>query len=215
MNLEKYIDHTLLKPTATAGDINKLCLEAKNHNFYAVCVNSAYIPLARDLLSGTDINLAGVVGFPLGAMATEVKKAEAIYCLEKGANEIDVVINLGWFKSKEYKKTLSELSDLKKNMENHILKVIIETCYLTEDEKIEATKLVMDSGADFVKTSTGFGPGGATFEDVALMKNVVGNQIKIKASGGIKDRVTALKYIEMGVSRLGTSSGVEIIQGNQ
>ena len=211
MELEKYIDHTLLKPTAKESDIRKLCKEARTYDFYAVCVNSCYVPLAFEELRDTEISIAAVVGFPLGAMASELKIAEANYCVQQGASEIDVVMNLGWFKSGKYDKVMNELSTLKKEIEDKILKVIIETCYLEDVEITEACKLVLESGADFVKTSTGFGTGGATFEDVALMKNVVGNRIKIKASGGIRDRETALRYIEMGVARLGTSSGVKII----
>ncbi len=211
MNLEKYIDHTLLKPTATEEEIQRLCKEARTYEFCAVCVNSCYIPLAAELMQGSKVKIAAVVGFPLGAMSTEAKLFEAKYCLDHGASEIDVVMNLGWFKSGFTNKVVDELIALKRAMGNAVLKVIIETCYLTEEEIVTACKLVVESGADFVKTSTGFGPGGATFKDVALMRQAVGDTIKIKASGGIRDRETAIKYIEMGVSRLGTSSGVKII----
>lgn len=212
MDLSKYIDHTLLKPTATIQEIQSLCEEAIKYHFYAVCVNSSYIPLAERELKDTGIKLAAVVGFPLGAMAKNVKIAEAEYCIENGADEIDVVMNLGIFKSGKYNAVLEELVDIKKAIGDKVLKVIIETCYLSEEEIILASKLVMDSGADFVKTSTGFGDGGATFKDVELMKKTVGNSIKIKASGGIKDRQTALKYIEIGASRLGTSSGIKLVE---
>lgn len=211
MKLERYIDHTLLNPTATAAEIQKLCEEALNYNFFAVCVNSSNLPLASGILEGSEINIASVVGFPLGAMASEAKQAEAEYCINQGADEIDVVINLGWLKSGHYKKVLDELRDLKKISGNRVLKVIIETCYLGEQEIVTASNLVVESGADFVKTSTGFGSGGATFKDVALIKNAVKDKINIKASGGIRDRETAIKYIEMGVARLGTSSGVKIL----
>lgn len=212
MDLSKYIDHTLLKPTATIQEIQSLCEEAIKYHFYAVCVNSSYIPLAERELKDTGIKLAAVVGFPLGAMAKNVKIAEAEYCIENGADEIDVVMNLGIFKSGKYNAVLEELVDIKKAIGDKVLKVIIETCYLSEEEIILASKLVMDSGADFVKTSTGFGDGGATFKDVELMKKTVGSSIKIKASGGIKDRQTALKYIEIGASRLGTSSGIKLVE---
>lgn len=212
MKLEKYIDHTLLKPTATEADIQRLCDEAKTYGFYAVCVNSSYVPLAYKALKDSKIKIAAVVGFPLGAMSTESKLFEARYCLDRGADEIDVVINLGWLKSGFTKKVLEELITLKRTIGNAVLKVIIETCYLTEEEKIMATGLVVDAGADFVKTSTGFGTDGASFEDVVLMKKVVGDKVRIKASGGIRDRETAIKYIELGASRLGTSSGVKIIE---
>ena len=212
MDLNTYIDHTLLKPTATIEEIQSLCKEAIKYNFYAVCVNSSYIPLAEKELKDTGIKLAAVVGFPLGAMATKIKIAEAQYCIANGADEIDVVMNLGSFRSGKYDEVLNELVDLKQAIGDKVLKVIIETCYLSEEEIISASKLVMDSGADFVKTSTGFGSGGATFKDVELMKRTVGNATKIKASGGIKDRETALKYIEIGAARLGTSSGIKLVQ---
>ena len=211
MKLEKYIDHTLLKPTASEEEIRILCEEARTYNFYAVCVNSCYLDLATAELKGTPIKLAAVVGFPLGAMASEVKVAEAQYCIEHGADEIDVVMNIGWFKSGQYDRVQEELSQIKKAIGDAVLKVIIETCFLSDEEKFTASELVLASGADFVKTSTGFGGGGATPEDVALMKKAVENKIRIKASGGIRDRETALRYIEMGVARLGTSSGVKII----
>ena len=211
MNLEKYIDHTLLKPTATEEEIRKLCDEAKTYDFYAVCVNSCYVGLASEVLKDSGIKVAAVVGFPLGAMATEAKMAEAAYCIEHGADEIDVVMNIGWFKSGFLDRVQNELTQLKKVLGKAVLKVIIETSYLTDEEKFRATQLVVASGADFVKTSTGFGGGGATFEDVELMKKAVDKNILIKASGGIRDRETAIRYIEMGVARLGTSSGVKII----
>ena len=211
MKLEKYIDHTLLKPTASEEEIRKLCEEARTFSFYAVCVNSCYLDLAPAELKDSGVKLAAVVGFPLGAMATEVKIAEARYCIEHGADEIDVVMNIGWFKSGQYDRVQNELSQLKKAIGDAVLKVIIETCFLSDEEKSIASQLVVASGADFVKTSTGFGGGGATPEDVAIMKKAVGDKIRIKASGGIRDRETALLYIEMGVARLGTSSGVKII----
>ena len=211
MNLEKYIDHTLLKPTASEEDILKLCTEAKTYDFYAVCVNSCYLELASEELRDTGIKVAAVVGFPLGAMATEAKMAEASYCIEHGADEIDVVMNIGWFKSGNFQKVQDELTRIKNTIGEAVLKVIIETSYLTDEEIVKASQMVVASGADFVKTSTGFGGGGATFEDVELMKKAVDNQILIKASGGIRDRETAVRYIEMGVARLGTSSGVKII----
>lgn len=211
MELQQYIDHTLLKPTARPEDIKRLCQEALDYKFFAVCVNSVYIPLAKDELEGSDVKLAAVIGFPLGAMATSVKIQEAAYCLEQGADEIDMVINLGWLKSGAYTDVLNELKSLKAITTDRILKVIIETCYLSEEEIVKACELVVEAGADFVKTSTGFGTGGATFKDVALMKATVGEKARIKASGGIRDRDTALKYVQMGVSRLGTSSGIRII----
>lgn len=212
MELNKYIDHTLLKPTATDKQIRALCKEAMEYNFYAVCVNSSYVPLAFKELEGSNVKLAAVAGFPLGAMATELKIAEAQYCKANGADEIDVVMNLGLFKSGDLEAVKRELTMIKESLGQVILKVIIETCYLSTEEIVHASRLVMESGADFVKTSTGFGDGGATLEDVALMHKTVDGKIMVKASGGIRDRETALKYIEMGASRLGTSSGIKIIQ---
>ena len=211
MKLEKYIDHTLLKPSATEDDIRNLCEEAKTYDFYAVCVNSSYVDLVVKELKDTSIKVAAVAGFPLGAMATEAKIAEAKYCIEHGAHEIDVVMNIGWFKSGEYDKVQNELAMIKEAIDDTVLKVIIETSYLLDDEKFKASQLVLASGADFVKTSTGFGGGGASMEDVVLMKKAVQDKIRIKASGGIRDRETAIRYIEMGAARLGTSSGVKIV----
>jgi len=210
MNLEQYIDHTLLKPTARPSDIVDLCVEAKTHQFYAVCINSCYVPLAKKELAGSGVKLAAVIGFPLGAMATDSKVSEATYCIEHGADEIDMVINLGWLKSGRFEKVKNEIKNIKDAIGNGILKIIIETCYLTDIEKRKACALALEAKADFVKTSTGFGTHGATLEDVQLMKEVVGDAMKIKASGGIKDKTTALRYIEMGVSRIGTSSGIAI-----
>ncbi len=211
MQLEHYIDHTILKPTATVSDIKKLCKEAKAYNFYAVCVNGCHTDLAKKELEYSKIKLAIVVGFPLGAISTETKTFEAMEGIKKGADEIDMVINIGWLKSGEYSLVRNEISQIKKAIGDKILKVIIETCYLTTEEKQKACQLAVEAKADFVKTSTGFGSGGATFEDVELMKNSVGDKAKIKASGGIKNRKTALRYIKLGASRLGTSSGISIV----
>lgn len=211
MQLEQYIDHTLLKPTATIPDIKKLCAEANTHNFYAVCINSSYVPLAKKVLSGSKVNIAAVIGFPLGAMATHSKICEAEYCIEQGADEIDMVINLGCLKSGCLDKVKNEIKEIKEAIGAKVLKVIIETCYLTQEEKRTACLLTVEAGADFVKTSTGFGSGGATYADIQLMKDVVGSAVQLKASGGIKDKNTALRFIEMGVSRIGTSSGIAII----
>ncbi len=210
MQIRDYIDHTLLKPTATPADIKKLCNEGLEHRFYAVCVNGCYTQQAKEELRNTDVKVASVIGFPLGAMSTNSKIFEAKDCVDNGADEIDMVINIGWLKSGKYDWVQDEIAGIKKAIGDKVLKVIIETCYLTEEEKIKACELVMNSGAEFVKTSTGFGGGGATLQDVRLMKDVVGDKVKIKASGGVKDRATALKYIALGVSRIGTSSGIEI-----
>ena len=210
--LNSYIDHTLLKPTATADEIITLCEEAKTYRFYAVCVNSCYLELARKSLKGSEVKLAAVVGFPLGAMATGAKLAETRYCLEQGADEIDMVMNLGWFKSGMQEEVVEEIRQMKALIGDKVLKVILETCYLTADEIRLACAICLEGGADFVKTSTGFGPGGATLEAVGVMKESVGNQTGIKASGGIRDRETALKYIRAGATRIGTSSGVNMME---
>lgn len=211
MALEDFIDHTNLKPTATIADIQKLCEEAKSYNFYAVCVNGCHVPIAKEALKNTSVKVAAVIGFPLGAMSTKAKVFEATDCIGNGADEIDMVINIGWLKSKLHDAVREEIKAIKQAIGDNILKVIIETCYLTDEEKEKACALAIEGQADFVKTSTGFGTGGATFEDVRLMKKIVGGKAKIKASGGIKDKETAQKYINMGVSRIGTSSGPDLI----
>lgn len=216
MTLNKYIDHTLLKPTATPTDIKNLCIEAKENKFYAVCVNGSYVELAVSMLKDTEIKVAAVVGFPLGAMTQNIKVAEAKDCVSKGAGEIDMVINLGLLKAGHLKAVEDEIAAIKEAIgDNVVLKVIIETCYLSKEEKIAACKAAMNAKANFVKTSTGFGAGGATTEDVQLMKETVGNKLEIKASGGIKNRETALKYIEFGASRLGTSAGIALVTENE
>lgn len=215
MQIQDYIDHTILKPTATIQDIEQLCSEAKDNGFYAVCVNGCYVGLAKQELQNSTVKVAAVIGFPLGAMSTKAKMNEAIDCVSNGADEIDMVINIGWLKSGKNDLVEEEIGKIKKAIGDTILKVIIETCFLTEEEKSIAIKATLNAKADFVKTSTGFGTGGATLEDIKLMKAVVGNSVKIKASGGIKDRGTALKYIALGVSRIGTSSGVAIVSKKQ
>ncbi|MEJ1222473.1 deoxyribose-phosphate aldolase [Sediminicola sp. 1XM1-17] len=213
MGLETYIDHTLLNPTATDHAIINLCAEAKKYQFYGVCVNGCHIPLAKRELKGSPVHLVAVIGFPLGAMSTASKVGEAEDCIANGADEIDMVLNVGWLKSKEFDLVLEEIKKIKQVLGNTILKVIIETCYLTDEEKIKACKLIELAKADYVKTSTGFGPEGATIKDISLLKKTVGNNIKIKASGGIKNREMALKYIELGADRIGTSSGINIVTG--
>ncbi|MGB5459910.1 MAG: deoxyribose-phosphate aldolase [Eudoraea sp.] len=212
MQIERYIDHTLLKPTATPDAIRQLCAEAREFNFFAVCVNSCYVALAKDELKDSGIKIAAVVGFPLGAMSTKAKVFEAQFCVDHGADEIDMVINIGWLKFGEYGLVKDEITKLKQAIGSRKLKVIIETCYLTAEEKKIASMLVVEGNADFVKTSTGFGSGGATFDDIELIKRVIKDKIQIKASGGIKDKKTAIRYLNMGVSRLGTSSGIEIVK---
>ena len=213
MDINKYIDNTTLKAMAQKEEIKKLCDEAKEYKFYSVCVNGSNVAYAYEQVKDSDVKVAAVVGFPLGAMSMEAKIFESKKAIEDGASEIDMVINIGALKDKDYDYVEKEISEIKKEIGNNILKVIIETCYLTDDEKIKACELSVAAKADFVKTSTGFGTGGATFEDVKLMKEVVGNKAQVKASGGVKNFKTVKKYIELGATRLGTSSGIEIIKG--
>ena len=206
MDIAKYIDYTLLKATATPADIEKLCKEALEYGFYSVCVNSGYVPLAAEQLKGSKVKVCTVVGFPLGAMSTQAKLYEASVALSQGAQEIDMVLNVGLFLSGNVAKVLDEIALLKQETGNRVLKVIIETCYLNDDQKRLASQVCVDAGADFVKTSTGFGTGGATLADVQLIREVVGDRAKIKASGGIRDKQTALQYISLGVDRIGASA---------
>ena len=187
MNLSRYIDHTVLKATTEPKDIIKLCAEAKEHKFFSVCVNGCYVELAAKELKGTDVKVCAVIGFPLGAMPTKAKIFEAKTCIEDGASEIDMVINVGMLKAGETEYVKNEIAAIKEAIGKNVLKVIIENCYLTDDEKKIATQLCLDAGADFVKTSTGFGTGGATFEDIMLMKGIVGDKAELKAAGGVRD----------------------------
>ena len=212
MELNKYIDHTILKATASSSDVQKLCEEAIEHKFYSVCVNGCYVADAKQLLQGTDVKIAAVVGFPLGAMTTAAKVFEAKEAVENGASEIDMVINVAKLKDGEFEYVENEIRQIKEAIGDNVLKVIIETCYLTDEEKVKACELSLVAKADFVKTSTGFGTGGATYEDVKLMKSVVGDNAKVKASGGVRDKETAQKYVELGAERLGTSSGIDIVK---
>lgn len=206
MDIAKYIDYTLLKATATPADIEKLCKEALEYGFYSVCVNSGYVSLAEEQLKGSKVKVCTVVGFPLGAMSTQAKLYETSVALSQGAQEIDMVLNVGLFLSGNVAKVLDEIALLKQETGDRVLKVIIETCYLNDDQKRLASQVCVDAGADFVKTSTGFGTGGATLADVQLIREVVGDRAKIKASGGIRDKQTALQYISLGVDRIGASA---------
>ncbi len=214
MKLNTYIDHTLLKPTATIDDIIKLCKEAKEYEFFSVCVNSCYVKLAKKQLKKSKVKVCSVIGFPLGAMSTKAKVCEAEQALKDGADEIDMVINVGLLKSNDLKKVYRDIKSVKKVMPKNTLKVILETCYLDKEEILKVSTLALKAKADFIKTSTGFGTGGATIEDVKLMKSVAGNKMKIKASGGVRDTETAQEYIDLGVERLGTSSGISIVSGS-
>jgi deoxyribose-phosphate aldolase len=211
--LAAFIDHTLLKPDAVAKDIEKLCAEAREHRFHGVCVNSSWVEPARHFLEGTDVQVVCTVGFPLGAAASDVKRFETEAAIDDGAHEIDVVLSLGRFKDGDDKFVFRELRDVVEAADERPVKVILETCLLTNEQKIRACKLVAESGARFVKTATGFGPGGATVEDVRLIRETVGPKFGVKAAGGIRDAKTALAMIEAGANRLGTSAGVAIVKG--
>ena len=208
MQINQYIDHTVLKADATFDDIKKLVDEAIEHDFYSVCVNSSYVKFIRDY--NKDVRIASVVGFPLGAMAKKAKVFEARCAIEDGASEIDMVINIGMLKYGAYDYVEREIREIKESIGDNVLKVIIETCLLTEEEKVKACELSVKAGADFVKTSTGFSTGGATVSDVKLMAETVGDKAKVKASGGIHTREEALSFIEAGASRIGASKSIEI-----
>ncbi len=213
MDISSRIKHTNLKPEATPADIEQLCREAIAHRFGAVCVNSSYVALARNVLVGSDVHISCVVGFPLGAMASKMKAAEAAYAIEHGADEIDMVISIGKVKSADWEAVYDDIRQVVVGAAGHPVKVILETGLLTDDEKRQACAVAVKAGAKYVKTSTGFGHGGATVDDVRLMREAVGAKCHIKASGGIRDYATALAMVEAGADRLGTSSGVAIVEG--
>lgn len=214
MKMNQYIDHTALKADTSVQQIEKLCAEAREHEFFSVCVNSYYVKKAVSLLAGSNVKVCTVVGFPLGASTMETKRFEAMKAVAEGAREIDMVINVSAIKSKEWQYVLDDMSSLAQvtHQQGGLLKVILETCLLTEEEKRKACELAVKANVDFVKTSTGFSTGGATVEDVKLMRSIVGN-MGVKASGGIRDAETARKMIEAGATRLGTSASVEIVKG--
>ncbi len=210
-SLAKTIDHTMLKAIASEQQIVELCAEARTHGFASVCVNPFWVPLCVKELHGSKILVCTVVGFPLGANNTEIKAAEAALAVKQGADEIDMVINLGAIKSGDWKLAEEDIRAVVKASGKARVKVIIESCYLTEAEKTKACEAAMKAGAQFVKTSTGFGSGGATADDVKLMKKIVGDKLKVKASGGIRSYHDAIQMLEAGADRLGASSGVAII----
>src|SRR5699024_1615936 len=213
-SLSKYIDHTLLKPETTKDMVKTLCEEAKEYGFYSVCINPTYVNFDKEQLKDSDVKVATVIGFPLGSTMKEVKAYESENAINNGADELDMVINIGALKDKDYdlvKEDIEEVVNAAKG--KALVKVIIETCLLNEEEKKMACKLAKEAGADFVKTSTGFSTAGATKEDVKLMREVVGDKMGVKASGGIRDYETAVKMIEVGATRLGASSSIKIIQG--
>lgn len=211
--LAAYIDHTLLKPDASLAQIEQLCVEAREHQFFSVCVNGSWVATARHLLEGSEVKVASVVGFPLGAMSADVKRYETEVAIDDGAHEIDVVLNVARLKAGDDKYVLRELADVVEAADERTVKVILETCLLNDAEKVRACQLVVESGAHFVKTSTGFSTAGATVADVKLMRETVGSKFGVKASGGVRDAQTALAMIEAGATRLGTSSGIAIIKG--
>ena len=210
MEYNKYIDHTLLKAFATKEDILNLCNEAKEFNFKSVCVNPDFVSYAKELLKNSDVLVCTVIGFPLGANTTKVKVFEAYDAINNGADEIDMVINISKAKEHDYNYIYEEIKDVKNHIGNHTLKVIIETCYLTEEEIKEVSLMVKKANANFVKTSTGFGTGGAKESDIKLIKSVVGD-FDIKASGGIKTKEDFLKMIDAGATRIGTSNGKKLV----
>lgn len=211
MKLSKYIDHTLLKPEAKEADIKKLCAEAREYDFMSVCVNPFFVSLASKELARSDVKVCTVIGFPLGANTTEVKCFETSEAVKNGADEIDMVINVGKAKEHDYKFIEEEIRAIKKATNNHLLKVILETCLLEDDEITECCLAAKRAGADYVKTSTGFSKGGATVHHVALMRKAVGEDLGVKASGGVHNKEEALQMINAGASRIGASSGVKIV----
>lgn len=213
-NLNRYFDHTILKPEATEADVIKLCSEAREYGFFAVCVNSSYVTLASELLEGSDVKIASVIGFPLGACSMEVKAFETEWACSKGAQEIDMVVHVGALKEGRYDYVRQDIATVVAVAEEHdaIVKVILETCLLTDEEIVKACELSREAGAAFVKTSTGFSKEGATAHHVALMKKTVGRDLQVKASGGIRDYKKTMEMIEAGADRIGASASVEIMK---
>lgn len=214
-SIASFIDHTLLKPDATKKDIRVLCEEALDNQFFAVCVNSAMISTCRDILKSTKVKIASVVGFPLGACESSVKSYETTRAFNLGASEVDMVLNIGALKAAEYDFLEKEITAVVRAAEGNVVKVILETSMLTLEEKIKACEISVEAGAHFVKTSTGFGGGGATVEDILLMKKTVGAKAAVKASGGIKNFEQAIALLNAGATRLGTSSGVLLVSGQE
>ena len=212
MQYNKLIDHTLLKQDATPEQIVNLCEEAKKFDFMSVCVNPAYVPLATSCLKGSDVKVCTVIGFPLGMNLTKTKVEEAVLCVKEGAQEVDMVINVGMLKAGHDDYVREEIREIKQAVGSKIiLKVIIETCLLNDEEIVRACKAAKEAGADFVKTSTGFSTGGATVEAVKLMREAVGPEMGVKASGGVRTHEDLIKMVEAGANRIGTSSGAKII----
>lgn len=213
MTYNQYIDHTLLKANATQEELLKLCDEAKVYSFASVCINPFWVPLCKEALKDSEVKVCTVIGFPLGATSTESKAFETSFALSQGAEEFDMVINIGALKDRQDEVVLNDIKAVVQAAQGKVVKVIIETCLLTEEEKIRACELCVIAKAHFVKTSTGFSTAGATFEDVKLMKDTVKGHCKVKAAGGVKSSEDLRKMIEAGADRIGTSSGVKLIQG--
>lgn len=212
MEYNRLIDHTLLAPQATKGEIKKLCEEAMQYHFASVCVNPCFVAYCAELLKGSSVNVCTVIGFPLGANTTTIKALEAQQALADGASEIDMVINVGALKDKDYDYVENEIKALKLLAGKKVLKVIIETCLLTDEEKVKACELAKEAGADFVKTSTGFSKGGATVHDVELMRKTVGDEMGVKASGGVRTKEEMEAMVKAGANRIGTSHGVDLMK---
>lgn len=212
MNLAQYIDHTILKSNATQSEVEKICKEAITYGFASVCINQYYTKYVKEQLKGSDVKVCTVVGFPLGAVSSEVKAFETKKAIEDGAQEIDMVINIGALKDGDDVFVLKDIEAVVEASKEAVVKVIIETCLLTEEEKIRACELSVQAGADFVKTSTGFSSGGATVEDIQLMRKTVGTRARVKASGGVRDYEGALAVIEAGADRIGASAGIAIVE---
>lgn len=210
--MNEYFDSTMLKAISTTSDIKKLCNDAKKYKFKAVCINPCYVSLAKELLKDTNVKVCTVIGFPLGANTTYIKVEEVRDAINNGTDEVDMVINVGALKEKNYDYVINEIKELRNVSHNKILKVIIETCYLTEKEIIKMTEICNDTNVDFIKTSTGFGTRGASIEDIEIINKYKSKDLKIKASGGIRNKVDAQKYIELGVSRIGTSNAVKMME---
>ena len=213
LSINKYIDHTNLKADISKDDLIKLINEAKEYNFCSVCINPSLVKEASSLLEDSDVKVCSVIGFPLGANTTSTKVYEAKEAVVNGADEIDMVINISKLKDKDYDYVLDEIKQIKAAIGDTVLKVIIETCLLTNEEKIKACEIVSNSGAEFIKTSTGTSTGGASVEDIILMKEHVTNDVLIKAAGGVRNYVDAINMIKAGASRIGTSGGVSIVNG--
>ena len=211
MKYNKFIDNTILKADATIEDIKRLCEESKIYDFKSVCINPCFIKAAKEFLKGSDVLICTVIGFPLGSMTTEAKVFEAMDAVKKGADEVDMVINISMLKDKQYDYVKTEIEQIKGAVGKKVLKVIIECCLLTDEEKVIACKLAKEAGADFVKTSTGFSKWGATKEDIKLMRETVGPLMGVKAAGGVRTHEEMIEMIENGATRIGTSSGAKLM----